>query len=426
MKTRDRICEPKMSRLCSILIVIMTIALMMSAAVSAEEKSRQAAKPSDNRQIWMHAVVLSLSEEGARVIAEKGTLPPGGLQSLIDGKKAREIETLRFPVQNGLESYVFIGNKFPITYFDPKATVYQIIFVDVGIKFIVVPSIGEDDRVSFQIKSSIASTEDYKKEIERDTVFYYPSTMTSDFNQQSPRLMSGETVIISDSRGMLAEHFLKQASGKEEANVGARRLVFALTPHILPRRGNASEGKGPEYPSAIEAKTLCVSRALSKKLNESGRISDEALSAMIKSGEARLIGSQRLFSSGSEVALLLGRKYPLTYYDPRSGLYQVIYIDIGLRGKFQYTPTGPQRWNLKVEWEVANAGTSTLFGLRREQMPLQINYIRSNTGMELSRGESGIILDLHGDYYYKVIKEILFPGLPLQPDEELIFLVTVR
>jgi len=428
MKIRYQACVVKRRWL---LFIFSSIAAVIVSTVSlssafGEEKSRTVSTTQDNRQIWMHAAVLCLTEEGSKVIGEKSILPSDNLQNLIDSKKAREIETLRFPLENNRESLFFIGNKFPITYFDPKATQYQIIFVDVGIKFIIKPDIGSDEKVSFWIKSSIASTEDYKKEIERDTVFYYPSTMNTDYNQQSPRLKNGESVIISDSSGFLVEHFLKGAGGEKALYSKGSRLIFALTPHIQPRSDISAEKKSTEYPSAFEMKTLCFSRGLSKKHRDSFRISEKTLAALIKSGEARVISTQRIFSSGNEASLLLGRKYPLTYFDPRSGFYQVIYIDIGLRGKFKYTPAGFQRWKLEVEWETANANPSTLFGIRREQTPLQIYYIRSNTSLELGNGESGIVMALRGDYYYRIIKDILFPGINFSPDEELVFLITIR
>ncbi len=408
------------------LIAAGILSMFSTASAFGEEKGQTSPASSDKRQVWMNASVLCLTEEGSRVIGDKSILPSDVLQNLIDSKKAREIETLRFQLENNLESYFFIGNKFPITWFDSKATQYQIIFVDVGIKFIIKPEIGSDEKMSFWIKSSIASTEDYKKEIERDTVFYYPSTMNTDYNQQSPRLKNGESVIISDASGFLVEHFLKESGGKDALYSKGSRLIFALTPHIVPRSGASAEEKSSEYPSAVEMKTLCISRGLSKKLHDSFRLSEEALSALIKSGEARVISTQRIFSSGKEGYMLQGRKYPLTYFDPRSGSYQVIYIDIGLKGKFKYTPAGFQRWKLEVEWETANANPSMLFGIRREQIPLQICYIRSNTSLELKKGESGIVLALRGDYYYKVIKDILFPGIVFSPDEELIFFITVR
>ena len=33
---------------------------------------------------------------------------------------------------------------------------------------------------------------------------------------------------------------------------------------------------------------------------------------------------------------------------------------------------------------------------------------------------------LRGDYYYRIIRDILFPGINFSPDEELIFLITIR
>jgi type II secretory pathway component GspD/PulD (secretin) len=57
-----------------------------------------------------------------------------------------------------------------------------------------------------------------------------------------------------------------------------------------------------------------------------------ALSLQISQGEARVLASPRVAAlSGEEATLHIGERYPIVYYDPRAGQYQVIYVDIGIK-----------------------------------------------------------------------------------------------
>jgi type IV pilus assembly protein PilQ len=56
-----------------------------------------------------------------------------------------------------------------------------------------------------------------------------------------------------------------------------------------------------------------------------------ALNLQITQGEARVLASPRVATlSGHAATLHIGDKYPIVYYDPRAGQYQVIYVEIGI------------------------------------------------------------------------------------------------
>lgn len=382
--------------------------------------------PSDGRQLWICVTILSLSEDGNRAVGEKTVLPPEVIQNLIDTKKARQLETLRFSLRGGQETGTFIGHKFPITYFDPKPSFYQIVFVDVGMKFSIKPVIAAGERLNIEIKPSISTIEDYRQEVERDTVFYFPSVKTVDSSHVIEGIKSGETAIISNLQGLSLEDVLKDLGEKATFYGKGSRLIIAITPYILPGKTAAPEAKNSRHPSVIEMKTLRLSPAASKKHMNTCRLSEESLSSLVKSGDAKIIDSYRILSSAGESDLGMGRKYPLAYFDPRSGSYQVIYINIGMNGVVKCTPAGADMWNLNVKKEYSNADPASLFGVKRDQIPLKIYTIKTDASLELGTGEIGIILGLRGEYYYKLIKDVLFPGIEFSPDDELIFTVTVR
>jgi type II secretory pathway component GspD/PulD (secretin) len=57
-----------------------------------------------------------------------------------------------------------------------------------------------------------------------------------------------------------------------------------------------------------------------------------ALSLQVTQGEAKILASPRVAAlSGKEATIHIGDKYPIVYYDPRAGQYQVIYVDIGIK-----------------------------------------------------------------------------------------------
>jgi type II secretory pathway component GspD/PulD (secretin) len=57
-----------------------------------------------------------------------------------------------------------------------------------------------------------------------------------------------------------------------------------------------------------------------------------AISFAVSKGEAKVLASPRVAAlDGEKATLHIGDRYPIVYYDPRAGQYQVIYVDIGIR-----------------------------------------------------------------------------------------------
>lgn len=90
-----------------------------------------------------------------------------------------------------------------------------------------------------------------------------------------------------------------------------------------------------------------------------------ALSLQIAQGEAKVLASPRVAAlSGEEATLHIGDKYPIVYYDPRAGQYQVIYVDIGI--KMTVTPEISPDGFITTEIETT---VSNLAGLINNQYP---------------------------------------------------------
>ena len=57
-----------------------------------------------------------------------------------------------------------------------------------------------------------------------------------------------------------------------------------------------------------------------------------SLSIQVSTGDAKVLASPRVATvSGKQATIHIGEKYPIVYYDPRAGQYQVIYVDIGIK-----------------------------------------------------------------------------------------------
>lgn len=62
-----------------------------------------------------------------------------------------------------------------------------------------------------------------------------------------------------------------------------------------------------------------------------------AISLAVTKGEAKVLAAPRVAAlDGEKATIHIGDKYPIVYYDPRAGQYQVIYVDIGI--KLEVTP----------------------------------------------------------------------------------------
>jgi len=90
-----------------------------------------------------------------------------------------------------------------------------------------------------------------------------------------------------------------------------------------------------------------------------------ALSMQIAKGEAKVLASPRISAlSGKTATLHIGDKYPIVYYDPRAGQYQVIYVDIGIKLTVKPTITPDGYIIAEIDSKVSN-----LAGLINNQYP---------------------------------------------------------
>jgi len=152
---------------------------------------------------WNQWLATTIFAEGAR---PDGTAPPAylgipidafartpfsltaTLNFLVESNEARILAAPRIATMSGKTASIHVGDKFPIVYYDPRAGQYQVIYVDIGIKLEVKPTIGPDGYITCDITPTVSSLREliqnqYPRTIERTAT----TTM---------RVKDGETIVI--------------------------------------------------------------------------------------------------------------------------------------------------------------------------------------------------------------------------------------
>lgn len=147
--------------------------------------------------------------------------------------------------------------------------------------------------------------------------------------------------------------------------------VFPQAPQYKP------EGGGTGYPFSIGYFT------------RTGLTLNFQLQALVTATEAKVLASPRLTTkSGEKAEVHIGERYPVVYYDPRAGQYQVQYVDIGTNVELTATvlPDGYVELNLKPD-------ISNLLGLVNDQYPRTANRT-VNITMRVKDGDTMVLAGL--------------------------------
>jgi len=110
------------------------------------------------------------------------------------------------------------------------------------------------------------------------------------------------------------------------------------------------------------------------------------LQALITSSEAKVLAAPKVTTiSGKEAQIHIGEKYPVVYYDPRAGQYQVIYVDIGTKLNITATVLPDGNVSLNVKPDISN-----LLDLINNQYPHTANRT-ANVYMRIKDGETMVL-----------------------------------
>jgi len=129
------------------------------------------------------------------------------------------------------------------------------------------------------------------------------------------------------------------------------------------------------------------------------------LQALVTSTEAKVLASPRLTTkSGEKAEVHIGERYPVVYYDPRAGQYQVQYVDIGTNLQLTATvlPDGYVELNMKPD-------ISNLLGLVNDQYPRTANRTVDIT-MRVKDGDTMVLAGLLREDEQKTVNKVPLLG----------------
>ena len=133
------------------------------------------------------------------------------------------------------------------------------------------------------------------------------------------------------------------------------------------------------------------------------------LQALISATEAKVLASPRLTTkSGEKAEVHIGERYPIVYYDPRAGQYQVQYVDIGTNLVLTATVLPDGYVELNMQPDISN-----LLGLVNDQYPRTANRT-ANITMRVKDGDTMVLAGLlREDEQKTTLKVPLLGDIPI-------------
>jgi len=141
--------------------------------------------------------------------------------------------------------------------------------------------------------------------------------------------------------------------------------------------------------------------------------------SFLKNSNATVLDSMQGVTKEDEFSLVhAGQKNPIAYKDPRAGMYQVQYVDRGL----------------KIDISIVQQKNGTLFiesrGERSVASPIQEHPERSSvmlyeTGATMKKGQTAVVASIRGVMTTKYLKS-QFPDVTISESDYLMMVITVE
>ncbi len=113
------------------------------------------------------------------------------------------------------------------------------------------------------------------------------------------------------------------------------------------------------------------------------------IQALITNNEAKVLASPKITTkSGEDSEVHIGERYPIVYYDPRAGQYQVTYVDIGTKLNLKATVLPDGYVELAIKPDISN-----LLDLVNQQYPRTANRT-ANAVMRVKDGDTMVLAGL--------------------------------
>lgn len=196
------------------------------------------------RQCWSRTLLAALIwSQGSTVLAEEVKAPKSSVPVLyrltcweVDDKtyqtlrgkakvgsdevKGRKIQEAELLTISNTESLLHVGQKEPITYYDPRASQFQIQYVDIGFKLDV-----NWDGDKLEVRPEVSDIESMVISDESGRVSRYPKTHVQICESSIRGARLGDTYVISTGAGTVAVSQVRVLDPAPKA----RNLVLTLS-----------------------------------------------------------------------------------------------------------------------------------------------------------------------------------------------------
>ncbi len=123
---------------------------------------------------------------------------PGPSKNKVEGKLLQSADLMAV---TGVDAVTLLGHKVPITYYDPRATQFQVQFVDIGFKVDVVCRSVEANVFSVTSRHEFSTMTGVRTEGEGAQTTSYPETLVFISATKIPSMSIGETVVLGKATG---------------------------------------------------------------------------------------------------------------------------------------------------------------------------------------------------------------------------------
>lgn len=159
------------------------------------------------------------------------------LSFVVENSDSKTLASPRIATQSGEQAEVYVGQRYPIVFYDPRAGQFQVQYVDIGTKLEATPEVKDDGHVVVELTPTTSSAGNL---VNNQYPITYERTAKS-----KVRVKDGDTIVlgglISDSEKhsvsklpLLGDLPIIGALFRYESHSSDRNeVVFMVTPHIM-------------------------------------------------------------------------------------------------------------------------------------------------------------------------------------------------
>lgn len=189
-------------------------ALLMMLGLGALAWAEPEAKETRKEAIVMRLEAVQVSDQVARQWKEGGALK----SDAMDDDGVRLLQTTEVAALLEYECVAFIGRKNHVVYYDPRATQFQVQYVDIGAKLNCLCKPVAGGHIKAQLHTELSLLD---KNIQNGGSSY-PATVTFSQFVEVPPFDYGEHMVVGTVQGSEAQHYLQllgASNGPKNDNV---------------------------------------------------------------------------------------------------------------------------------------------------------------------------------------------------------------